>query len=574
MKLYIIIHAKIINMISFCSPFFRLILFFLFLGTPHISYSQSDPSGNSPITSTFAITNATIVPSPGKKIENGTLIISDGLISDVGINVSIPSHAEIIDGNGLYVYAGFIDGMSHTGVKKPEPIERPRKIFTPAPPNDYAGITPEIQALNQLDVEQGRIKSLRKIGFGISHTVPHGRMLPGKGALIVLKDAEHPDELILSNDFSLYSQFVGAPGAYPGNTLGIMAKWRNIYKNAELSHKHSKLYASSAKGIVRPSQDRVLQAFFPVVEQSQSVFYNTTTLLEAQRAMRLQDEMGFKLVLGNVEEAWPLKDTISDKVSLFLSLNIPAEPNMANDEDSEEIQNLISKRKEFYNRQMEQFNHFYSTGIKFGFTTMNMSVSKIKPNLIKLQDFGFDSTKALATLTTHAAEILGISEIAGTLEPGKIGNAVITTGPYFNERSNVKIVFVDGLKYTYETKKKSPKNNDSPTNKMILGSWNYIGSSPQREISGTFIFSNETGELSGTITSAQGMFSDGMLNDLSLENNTLTFNYSIELGGQRLEFMFTGELSENTINGDFSIPAFNTSFPVTATKEEQPEERK
>ena len=83
-----------------------------------------------------------------------------------------------------------------------------------------------------------------------------------KGSLLLLHDAKHPDELILKREVSLISQFSIAPGAYPGNTLGIMAKWRNIYKNAELAKKHTEMYASNPVGIARPSQDRVLQAFF------------------------------------------------------------------------------------------------------------------------------------------------------------------------------------------------------------------------------------------------------------------------------------------------------------------------
>ena len=169
---------------------FRLFLLLAFLMVSISSQAQSDPTGESAVTSTYAITNATIVPSPGVKIEGGTIIISDGLITEVGTNVSIPSNAEVIDGTDHYIYAGFIDGMSNTGATRPEAIERPDDIFTPDPPNDYAGITPEISVVDQLDVEESKIASMRKLGFTISHTVPFGRMLPGKGSLILLKDLE------------------------------------------------------------------------------------------------------------------------------------------------------------------------------------------------------------------------------------------------------------------------------------------------------------------------------------------------------------------------------------------------
>ena len=72
-----------------------------------------------------------------------TVVVRDGLILNVGKNISIPANAQEIDATGLYIYSAFIDGMSNTGAKRPESMERPRNLFTPDPPNDYAGITPE-----------------------------------------------------------------------------------------------------------------------------------------------------------------------------------------------------------------------------------------------------------------------------------------------------------------------------------------------------------------------------------------------------------------------------------------------
>lgn len=547
---------------------FRLLLLVPFLMVSFNSQAQSDPTGSSPATLTYAITNATIIPSPGEKIEGGTIIISDGLITAVGTNVAIPSNAEVIDGTDHYVYAGFIDGMSHTGAKRPESPERPDDIFTPDPPNFYAGITPELSVVDQLDVEENSINSMRKIGFTLSHTVPYGRMLPGKGSLILLRDGTHPDELVLKDEVSLLSQFVGAPGAYPQNTLGIMAKWRNIYRNAELAKNHSEMYASNPVGLPRPTQDRMLTAFYPVVEKAQPVIYNASSMLEAQRALRLQDEMGFRLILGNLSEGWPIMNELSGSdLSVFMTLDLPEAPENSEDDDlSDETRQLQERRQEFYVQHMEQFAAMRSAGLKFGFSTMGVTASKVKKNLIALQEFGFDSAAALAALTTDAADLLGISNIAGTLESGKLGNAIVTTGPYFQSNSNVKMVFVDGHKYEMEVRENTGAEVSGEA-AAILGTWNYSGISPQGEISGTIIFSDETGDLTGVINSSQGIYNDVILTNIKFSEGTLTFDYSIDFGGQSLELLLTGEVDGDNLEGEISVPAFNTSFPVSATRE-------
>ena len=44
-----------------------------------------------------------------KTIENGTIVIRDGLIKSVGERIKIPNQATIIDLKGKHVYAGFIE---------------------------------------------------------------------------------------------------------------------------------------------------------------------------------------------------------------------------------------------------------------------------------------------------------------------------------------------------------------------------------------------------------------------------------------------------------------------------------
>ena len=75
--------------------------------------------------SVYAIKDATIYPVSGPKIERGTIVIRNGLIEAVGVNVTIPPEATVIDGNGLTVYPGLIDSFSDTGLP-PAPPEAPR----------------------------------------------------------------------------------------------------------------------------------------------------------------------------------------------------------------------------------------------------------------------------------------------------------------------------------------------------------------------------------------------------------------------------------------------------------------
>src|SRR4051812_27368087 len=69
-----------------------------------------------PVSRTYAVINVNITQAPGRKIDRGTVVIKDGLIVSVGRDAKVPGDAIIIKGDSLFLYAGFIDGLSRTGV--------------------------------------------------------------------------------------------------------------------------------------------------------------------------------------------------------------------------------------------------------------------------------------------------------------------------------------------------------------------------------------------------------------------------------------------------------------------------
>src|SRR5215470_2479820 len=67
----------------------------------------------------YAINNAQIITGTGKVIAKGTVVFRNGLIVAVGDNVKIPADARVIDGTGMTVYPGLIDGFTSLGLPAP-----------------------------------------------------------------------------------------------------------------------------------------------------------------------------------------------------------------------------------------------------------------------------------------------------------------------------------------------------------------------------------------------------------------------------------------------------------------------
>src|SRR4029079_10468399 len=71
-----------------------------------------------------AITGVRVVASPGHVIENGTVVLRDGLIEAAGAGVAGAGDARVGDGKGLTVYAGLIDPYTVRPVPEPKDGEK------------------------------------------------------------------------------------------------------------------------------------------------------------------------------------------------------------------------------------------------------------------------------------------------------------------------------------------------------------------------------------------------------------------------------------------------------------------
>lgn len=447
---------------------------------PHSLWAQSLDTV-APATTTFALKNVKIVQQPGQVIPNGTLVIRNGLIEAVGANVDIPFDAERIQGDSLVVYAGFIDGLSHTGIPEPENRNGQgnlNNVNRANPPNDRAGIQPERPAYELLDASDKSIAALRNAGFTTAHVVPYGQMLPGKGAIILLA-GETTNDLVLQRDVSLFAQLSGARGVYPATPMGVTAKMRQLYREASRRMQVETLYASNSTDMPRPDYDPAHYALFPVIKGDMPVVMYTTDPLDIYRALRLKQTLGYPLVLAGLYGGFESIDLLLDAdVPLFLTLKLPEEkkgdakkdsttastetegqlpaaydPRLhVTDHTNTDIEriNLEARRQIFYNEYLATASTMYESGLNFGFTTKDVKAGDIHKNLQKMIERGLSKDIALAALTTIPARTFGLSRSMGSVEKGKMANLVVTSGDLFEASTKIKYVFVDGEKFEME----------------------------------------------------------------------------------------------------------------------------
>jgi imidazolonepropionase-like amidohydrolase len=539
----------------------------------------------SPVTRTYAITNATIVQSPGKKIEKGTVIVKDGLIQSVGQSVTVPPEAIIIKADSMFVYSGFIDGLSRAGVNKSKEENIRERVKDPGNPTpERAGITPQNDVRNLLNPSDKAIVDLRNAGFTVAQLVPYGNLLPGQGSIVLL-GGNSSDQMVLVSNSSLYSELSGANGVYPNTIMAVMAKWRELYRQAAQAKAYQSLYASNRTGLERPASDRVLEAFYPVIDQRMPVLFKSEKVLDAHRILALKSDLGFSLLLGDIKEGWPLINKIKTSgAKVFLSLDLPEEikkddkkanmkadsakaketpkPKTPADLEREALEKRKAEAIANYTSQASSFNR---AGVPFGFSSLSVKPKDIPANIRRMIAAGLSEDAALAALTTAPAQLLGLSDRLGTVENGKMANLVITDKSYFNEKAKVKYVFVDGVLYKAEEGQSGGGKSDPSAKVEIEGSWSTVTQSPQGNTEGKAIFKKEGTGYTGKVSGGR-LQSPVDMTSVSLDGNKLSYSYSVTFGSNTIKLEVDVIIDGDSFKGNISMGQ-RGSFPIEGTKD-------
>jgi imidazolonepropionase-like amidohydrolase len=569
-----------------------LLILPLLMIIPYGSWSQQTFPDVPDISDTYVIRNATVTISPGKLMTNQSVLVEDGLIKAVGTDISIPSYAQEIAGDSLYVYAGFIAGLSHIGVQEKKPDqERPsndddeNRIDPGNPPDALAGITPGLSVADKLDQNAKSIENFRKAGFTLAHTVGENGMLPGKGAIIFLS-ANDESPHILSDDISVFARLQGARRMYPGTTIGVMAKFRDLFRQAELLKKHEELYASN-QGIQAPVADKSVKALIPAQKGTLPVYFEAQSDLDIHRVLQLQSDLQFRLVLAEVKEGWRIADMLKEKqIPVLISLELPEEkedkdkkkrPGEEKDPEKQvkeqeepvkdpEIEALKARQAEARKDYYSQAATLHKAGVPFGISLLDIEAKDVLKNIRRMAKNGLSEEAALAALTTYPASLLGVEKHTGTIEKGRIANLVVFTAPFLEKKAHLKYVFVNGELFTYEEPETKGKTPPARILAAILGNWNYKVEAEEDVYKGVLKFEYIDETFTGSINvvgTAEEEFQD--LEDLRYEDGKLRFELDFPVEGQPTRMSVEITFEEDTFAGTVVAGEFGT-YEITGER--------
>lgn len=485
----------------------------------------------------FALTHANVVPSPGTVVEDGTVLLRDGLIAAVGADVKIPSDAVEIDTEGGWIYAGLIDVRSGIGLSATEePRERgPRTPSTlPGAVHPVSRVRPETRARDALlPFEGSRLREMqrvRNLGFTAVLVAPEKGVLRGRSVAIQLLDERPVTDLILRDDVAQHAALEhGRFGdGYPTSLMGAVATIRQSALDARRQATWGDRYRTNPQDMHRPEFHAAFAALAPVVAGEQALWFAVEDPLDVLLAHRIGLEFDLELVIAASGHEWEIAEQVAATGRpLVLPLAAPDKPDVGEQDEALDVSRRKMRR---YLDSATGPGRLHRAGVRFALTTHGLkNTADFPKRMRKIIEAGLPQDIALAALTTVPAELLGLERSIGTLEPGKIANVVVSSGPLFDGESKPHLLFVDGIRYEVETPDKPRGDPDAVVDPR--GVWSVAFDMGSRSFQRTWTISGKGETYSGTAETQSGEVD---LDSVTLAGNALTVVYPAR-GGRAME---------------------------------------
>jgi imidazolonepropionase-like amidohydrolase len=414
-----------------------------------IAFSLSCACAWSETREAIAIRDAHVVTVSGEDLLKATVVMQNGLITDVGPSAIVPAGAWVIDGTGLTVYPGFIDALSTWGI--PPAANRAAASQQPATapaeprargPEDRPQTYSFERAADLVSPTDSRLEAARAAGFTSAATYPSRGIFQGLGAMIDLAGERGREMVVVQpvgQEISFRQGGFGRSG-FPGSLMGNISYVRQLFLDLDQYEQAKQIYASNPSAGKRPEYDHALEG----LAESPRLFLPADQSQQIDRMLRFGAELKKPFGLYGLHEAYECLDLLAQsKAPLLVSLKWPAK---SKDSDPNEVSTF--RELTMRDRAPAVPGLLAKSGLRFAFYSDGVdNAADLKKALKKALDAGLSRADAIRALTVNAAEIYGVADRMGAIEKGKIANLVVMKGEAFEDRTTVEYVFVDGKEF-------------------------------------------------------------------------------------------------------------------------------
>ncbi len=399
------------------------------------------------------IRNVNIHPVTSGEIRNGSVLVINGKIAEVGARVGNRGGARVIDGHGLDLYPGIINAATNVGLSEISSLRDTVDL------DEIGPFNPELRAEVAFNPSSEHVEVTRASGITTVVSLPgsgargfrnsgSSNIITGQGAVMHLEGWTWEDMAVKPSAVMdmLFPQIQAVPRQFAtlfGGPARTFTEEERRYKE-ELQHageffEQARRY-EKAKTAGGPDfhQDIRLEAMLPVIDGKQPLFVRAERERAIKDAVEFADKEKVKIIIADPRE-------LGSAGPLLKAKNIPA---------------VLGKTFQLPMRDDDPYDapytlpgEFYKAGVKFCFGTFDVEFARNVPfEAAQAAAFGLPHDEALKALTINSAEILGVGDQIGSIEKGKIADFILTDGDPMETKTTIKQMFIAGREVNLESR--------------------------------------------------------------------------------------------------------------------------
>jgi imidazolonepropionase-like amidohydrolase len=391
----------------------------------------------------LALTDATVHTVSGPTLEHATVVIRDGKIEAVGTDAPVPTGATVTPCTGKQIYPGLIAPNTTVGLIEVS------SVLGSNDTRETGAINPNVRAEVEFNPESERIPVTRLNGVTSALVVPQGGVITGTSAVMHL-DGWTWEDMAVKAPFALHIQWPA---------MSIVHAWfitqsdeeqkkvreknlkqiRDAFDDARAYMKAED--AEAERGVPRHDRDVKWDGMIKALKGEIPVVFELTALNQMRSALRFCDEQGLKnIIFMGGEDADKIADELKARgvrVICDATLQLPR------------------RTWEPYDQEMALPARLWKAGVPFcisdggsdGSNTRNLPYQASMAAA-----YGLPRDEALKAVTLYAAQILGVGDRLGSIEPGKIADLMVTNGDPLENDTTVEQVYINGKAVSMETR--------------------------------------------------------------------------------------------------------------------------
>lgn len=359
------------------------------------------------------------------------ILLADGKIAAIGTDLTAPADAAVFDADGLEVYPGFVDAHTHIG------LDGYGIGYEGCDYNEMNDIwTPQLRAIDGINPRDPSLADARRAGVTCVCTGPGSANVLGGTFLAMKTVGDRVDKMVVHDPVAMKCAFGENPKrCYRDKCDSTRMSTAAFLRGALMQARDYGARKQAANGDITkmPAYNQKLEALLPVLAREIPLKAHAHQANDIFTALRIAREFNLRLTLEHVTEGHLIVDELAGEKDVPMAVG----PSLT------------------FASKFELQNKSWSTPAVL--TAAGCHVSIITDSSVIPQQYlplcagmaikaGMDPFDALKAITINPAEHIGVADRVGSLEVGKDADLVITAGSPFEVLTEVKAVFIDGVR--------------------------------------------------------------------------------------------------------------------------------